>query len=64
MKIVTIETFTKNPVSIVRVTLDDGQEGIGQIAPYQANISALVLHQQIAPLALGQEFEDIPECGE
>ncbi|MCL4521391.1 MAG: mandelate racemase/muconate lactonizing enzyme family protein [Firmicutes bacterium] len=61
MKIVTIETFTKNPVSIVRVTLDDGQEGIGQIAPYQANISALVLHQQIAPLALGQEFEDIPE---
>ena len=59
MKIKAIETFTKNPVSIVRVTTDEGV-GMGQIAPYHANISALVLHQQLAPLAFGPECDDIP----
>ncbi len=58
MKILAIETFTKNPVSLVRVTTDEGQ-GYGQIAPYHANISALVLHQQISPLALGREVDSI-----
>jgi L-alanine-DL-glutamate epimerase-like enolase superfamily enzyme len=54
-----IETFTRNPLSIVRIRTGDGLEGIGQIAPFNANISALVLHQQIAPLVLGREITDI-----
>ncbi|MCJ7674889.1 MAG: hypothetical protein MUO33_07025, partial [Sedimentisphaerales bacterium] len=48
-KIKTIETFTQGPVSIVRVRTDSGAEGCGQIAPFNADISALVLHRQIAP---------------
>jgi L-alanine-DL-glutamate epimerase-like enolase superfamily enzyme len=53
MKIQSIETFTKGSISIVRVRTDDGAEGLGQIAPFHADISALVLHRQVAPHALG-----------
>lgn len=59
MKIRSIETFTTKEISIVRVRTDDGAVGYGQMAPYHANISALVLHQQIAPRALGANAMDI-----
>jgi len=59
VKIQSIETFTRQPLSIVRVRTDDGAEGIGQIAPSNANISALVLHQQVARHALGADASDI-----
>ena len=58
-KIKTIETFTQGPVSIVRVRTDSGAEGCGQIAPFNADISALVLHRQIAPHVLGKDPADI-----
>lgn len=44
---------------MVRVQTDDGQVGYGQIAPYHANISALVLHQQVAPRVLGKRSDEI-----
>ncbi|MEK3912821.1 mandelate racemase/muconate lactonizing enzyme family protein [Paenibacillus sp. FSL H7-0331] len=59
MKIKSIETFTTRNLSFVRVTSEDGLQGYGQIAPYHANISALVLHQQIAPHALGADCDAI-----
>jgi hypothetical protein len=49
------ETFTKNPLSIVRVTTDSGAEGFGQIAPFDADISATILHRKIAPHVLGKD---------
>jgi L-alanine-DL-glutamate epimerase-like enolase superfamily enzyme len=58
MKIKSIETFTTRQLSVVRVTDEEGMRGYGQIAPYHANISALVLHQQLAPHALGAEADD------
>lgn len=64
MKIKSIETFTNKQISFVRVRTEDGQEGFGQIAPYHANISALVLHQQIAPHALGANADDIAALAE
>ncbi|MDQ1914743.1 mandelate racemase/muconate lactonizing enzyme family protein [Paenibacillus sp. GD4] len=64
MKIKSIETFDSGYVCIVRVKTDDGQEGIGQIAPYHSNISALVLHQQISRHALGKDADLIEELGE
>jgi L-alanine-DL-glutamate epimerase-like enolase superfamily enzyme len=54
-KIKSIETFTSGSLSIVRVRTDSGQEGYGQIAPYNADISATVLHRMVAPQALGQD---------
>lgn len=59
MKIVSIETFTKEPITLVRVTTEDGSQGWGQVAPYNADITATVLHRQIAPHALGKDAFNI-----
>lgn len=59
MKIQRIETFTDQFVCFVRVTADDGSQGWGQVAPYNADITAAVLHRQVAPYALGQDAYDI-----
>ncbi len=58
MKIKSIETFTRNNIGVVRVTTEDGHVGYGQMAPYHADISTIVLHQQISPSALRLDFED------
>lgn len=44
---------------MVRVTADDGATGWGQIAPYHADITAQILHRQVAPHALGRDADDI-----
>ncbi|MCL5281634.1 MAG: mandelate racemase/muconate lactonizing enzyme family protein [Planctomycetes bacterium] len=54
-KIKSIETFTSGALSIVRVRTDSGQEGYGQIAPFNADISATVLHRMVAPKVLGKD---------
>ncbi len=59
MKIKSIETFTTAFVSMVRLRCDDGAEGWGQISPYNADISATVMHRQVAPHALGADPSDI-----
>ena len=59
MKIESIETFTDEFVCFVRVRTDDGHEGWGQTAPYFADITATVLHRQVAPHALGQDALNI-----
>jgi len=65
MKIASIETFTRgHTVSIVRLRTDDGHEGWGQSAPYNANITAMVLHQQVARHFLGKDPMDLPRLVE
>ena len=59
MKITRIETFANEFVALVRVCADDGAEGWGQVAPYHADITAQVVHRQIAPHALGASALDI-----
>lgn len=59
-----IETFSQPFVSFVRVTAEDGSFGWGQVSPYNADISALVLHRQVAPWALGQPADGIHELVE
>lgn len=68
MQIQQLETFTKKdirgrpaPVSFVRVRTDTGEEGIGQMSPYNADISVKVFHRQVAPHALGADPMDIDE---
>lgn len=58
MKIQKIETFCNEFVGFVRVTTDDGREGWGQVSTYNADITTLVLHRQVAPYALGQDAAD------
>jgi L-alanine-DL-glutamate epimerase-like enolase superfamily enzyme len=60
LKIRTIETFTRDhTLSIVRVKTDDGSEGYGQLSPYDADVSAAILHRKIAPHALNQDPADV-----
>ncbi len=59
MKIASIETFSTEFVCMVRVRTDEGGEGWGQVAPYNADITAQVLHRQVAPYALGADAIDI-----
>ena len=54
-----LETYTREPLSFVRVRTDDGAEGVGQMSTYNAEISAMVFHRQVAPIALGADAEDI-----
>lgn len=55
MKIERVETFVRDQVAVVRVRTDSGIDGIGQTAPYRAQISAQVLHDMVAPVFLGQD---------
>jgi L-alanine-DL-glutamate epimerase-like enolase superfamily enzyme len=59
MKISKIETFATQDVGFVRVTAEDGAEGWGQVSTYHSDISALILHRQIAPWALDHDSADI-----
>ena len=59
MKIQTIETYSKETIALVKVIAEDGSAGWGQVSPYQADLSSLVLHRQVAPYALGMEQEDL-----
>ncbi len=54
-KIRTVETFTKDDISVCRVTTEDGASGWGQLSTYDADISAMVLHRKIARHALGKD---------
>src|SRR6266487_3878025 len=55
MRIASIETFATEWLGFVRVRSEDGAEGWGQLSPYQADITAQVLHRQVAPHALGAD---------
>lgn len=59
MKIKSIETFSNEFVSLVRLRTSGGAEGWGQISPYNADIAAQVMHRQVAPYALGQDTAGI-----
>lgn len=58
-KIKSIETFTDEFVCFVRVTNTQGDIGWGQTSTYNADITAQILHRQIAPWALGEDAGDI-----
>jgi L-alanine-DL-glutamate epimerase-like enolase superfamily enzyme len=57
MKIDSIETFATADLAFVRVTAENGATGWGQTAPYHADITAMVLHRQVAPWALGFQVD-------
>jgi hypothetical protein len=54
MKISKIETFCDPFVGFVRVKAEDGATGWGQVSTYNADITALIVHRQVAPWALGR----------
>lgn len=59
MMITSIETFATRDVGFVRVTVEDGSQGWGQVSTYHSDISSLVLHRQVAPYALGADATEM-----
>ena len=65
MKIKKLETFTKQYVSFVKTTLEDGTFGFGQMSTYNADITAQIFHKQVSPWILDKNwhnFNDIENC--
>ncbi len=61
MKINKIESFCNEFVGFVRVTQEDGQQGWGQVSTYHSDITAMVLHRQVAPWVLGKVTEKLDD---
>ena len=59
LEIHSIETFSNRYIGLLRVRTKDGSEGWGQVSPYNADITSLIVHRQIAPYALGSDALDI-----
>ncbi len=59
MKITCLETFSRPEVGFVKLHTDAGHMGIGQMSPFNADITAAVFHRQVAPYALGKDPLDI-----
>lgn len=61
MKVQSIETFCDRYVGFVRVTDETGAQGWGQVSTYNADITSLILHRQIAPWSLGKDTTDLDD---
>ncbi|MEO0428412.1 MAG: mandelate racemase/muconate lactonizing enzyme family protein [Pseudomonadota bacterium] len=61
MRIVKIESFCTEFVGFVRLTDEDGQQGWGQVSTYHSDITAQVLHRQVAPWVLGKDTTDLDD---
>ena len=60
-KLKSIETFTTPDVGFTRITMEDGAQGWGQVSTYHSDITAQVLHRQVAPWTLGQDTTDLDD---
>ena len=58
MKIIKLETFTKPFVSFLKLTIEDGSFGLGQMSTYNADITSQIFHKQVAPWIIGKNWED------
>ena len=64
-KIRSVETFVNGTdLCMVRIRTDDGAEGYGQMAPFDADITATVLHRKVARLVLGTDPADFEAISE
>ncbi|MEM6566316.1 MAG: mandelate racemase/muconate lactonizing enzyme family protein, partial [Pseudomonadota bacterium] len=60
-RIAKLETFTTQDVGFVRITMEDGAIGWGQVSTYHSDITCQVLHRQVAPWVLGQDCTDLDD---
>ena len=61
MKLKSIESFSTDAVGFVRTTVEDGSQGWGQVSTYNSDITAQVLHRQVAPWTLGRDTNDLDD---
>lgn len=56
-----IESFCNEYVGFVRITLEDGSTGWGQVSTYHSDITCQILHRQVAPWVLNRDATDLDE---
>lgn len=61
MRIQTVESFCNEFVGFVKVTLEDGSSGWGQVSTYHSDITCQILHRQVAPWVINQDSTDLDE---
>ena len=61
VKLLKLETFANQFVGFVRATFDGGLEGWGQVSTYNSDITAQILHRQVAPWSLGRDCSDLDD---
>lgn len=64
LTIQSIETFVRGAIGLVRLRTTDGREGWGQVAPYEAPVTADILHRLIAPHAIGKDLADVDDIAD
>ena len=62
MKLCKIESFANEFVGFVRVTAETGETGWGQVSTYHSDITAQVLHRQVAPWILGRDISYLDDA--
>jgi L-alanine-DL-glutamate epimerase-like enolase superfamily enzyme len=55
LKITKVESWTQGQYGFVRVTTDDGRAGYGQLSSFEPDVTATVLHRQVARHVLGSD---------
>src|ERR1039458_2849985 len=55
LTITKVESWTQGQHGIVRVTANDGHEGYGQLSSFEPDITATVLHRQVARQVVGSD---------
>lgn len=60
-KLTCIETWCNEYVGFTRVTMEDGAQGWGQVSTYHADITAQILHRQVAPWMVGRSVADLDD---
>ncbi len=60
MRITSVTSYSTRWVTLVHIQTDTGESGWGQTAPFNADITATVLHRMVAPVAVRLE-EPNPE---
>jgi L-alanine-DL-glutamate epimerase-like enolase superfamily enzyme len=64
LQVQSIETFVRGPIGLVRLRTADGREGWGQVAPYEAKVTADILHRLVAPHAIGKDPADVDDIAD
>jgi L-alanine-DL-glutamate epimerase-like enolase superfamily enzyme len=61
LTIAKVESWIRGAYGMVRITTSDGREGMGQLSTSEPDITATVLHRQVAPRVLGHDPARIDE---
>jgi len=60
-KLKKVESWSNQFIGFVRITMEDGAQGWGQMSTYHSDITSLVLHRQVVPWLLNRDISDLDD---